>query len=71
MEMSAMYSSFVAARFVPDAEPWAYLRDNLVWRGSTPPDALPHWSRFVSQIGFTPFGGGPDVRWLWRGKAKS
>jgi hypothetical protein len=55
-----------AARFAPSAQPWAYLLGHLPHRLSYPPEALPHWSRFVSQTGVTPFGGGPDIKWLWR-----
>jgi hypothetical protein len=56
----------IAARFAPEAQPWAYLLRHLPQRLAYSPDALPHWSRFVSQTGVTPFGGGPDIKWLWR-----
>jgi hypothetical protein len=56
----------VAARFAPDSQPWSYLLRHLPQRMIPPADALPHWSRFVSQTGVTPFGGGPDIKWLWR-----
>jgi hypothetical protein len=56
----------LAARFAPDAQPWLYLRRHLPQRLSIPPDALPHWSRFVSQIGVASFAGGPDIKWLRR-----
>ena len=56
----------LAARFVPEAQPWSYLLRHLPRRLSCPPDALPHWSRFVSQTGVTSFAGGPDIKWLRR-----
>jgi hypothetical protein len=55
-----------AERFAPEAEPWVFLRLHLPPRLPCPPDALPHWSRFVSQTGVTSFGGGPDIKWLRR-----
>ena len=58
-----------AARFVPGAQPWAYLLQHLPGRLVCPPDALPHWSRFVSQTGVTSFSGGPDIKWLHRREA--
>ena len=56
----------VAARFAPAEEPWSYLLRHLPQRLSCSPGALPHWSRFVSQTGVTPFGGGPEIKWLRR-----
>ncbi|MGD0410586.1 MAG: hypothetical protein ABSC18_02705 [Verrucomicrobiota bacterium] len=56
----------LAARFAPGAQPWSYLLRHLPKRLACPPDALPHWSRFVSQTGVTSFEGGPEIRWLWR-----
>jgi hypothetical protein len=56
----------LAARFAPEAHPWPYLLLHLPRRLSCPRDALPHWSRFVSQTGVTPFAGGPDITWLRR-----
>jgi hypothetical protein len=56
----------LAVRFAPEAPPWAYLLRHLPRRLSCPPDALPHWSRFVSQTGVTSFAGGPDIKWLRR-----
>ena len=56
----------IAARFAPGAQPWSYLLGNIPQRLTRHPDALPHWSRFVSQTGVTSFGGGPDIKWLWR-----
>ena len=66
VEPVLFYVAGVAARFAPDAQPWAYLLWYLPQRLPCPPDAFPHWSRFVSQTGVTPRGGGPDIQWLWR-----
>jgi len=66
VEPVMLYIADLAARFAPTAEPWCYVRSHLARRQSPPPDALPHWSRFVSQTGVTPFGGPPDIRWLSR-----
>ena len=65
-EAVLLFIADVAARFVPQAEPWLHLRTHLLRRRSVPPDVLPHWSRFVSQTGVTPFAGGPDIKWLIR-----
>jgi hypothetical protein len=56
----------LAARFAPEAQPWSFILHHLPKRLSCPPDALPHWSRFVSQTGVTSFAGGPDIKWLRR-----
>ncbi|MDB6110388.1 MAG: hypothetical protein JWR69_2138 [Pedosphaera sp.] len=56
----------IAARFTPDAPPWSYLLRHLPPRLPCPLDALPHWSRFVSQTGVTAFAGGQDIKWLQR-----
>jgi hypothetical protein len=56
----------LAARFAPLEQPWEYLLRHLPPRLPCPPDALPHWSRFVSQTGVTSFAGGPDIKWLRR-----
>jgi hypothetical protein len=66
VEPVLLHVAGVAARFAPDAQPWAYLLRHLPKRLPCPPDALPHWSRFVSQTGVTAFGGGPDIKWLRR-----
>ena len=66
VEPVLLYIATVAARFAPDAQPWAYLFRHLPPRLACPPDALPHWSRFVSQTGVTSPGRGPDIRWLRR-----
>jgi hypothetical protein len=47
-------------------EPWATLRRALHPRRAIRPDVLPHWSRFVSQTGYTPAGRGQHVEWLVR-----
>jgi hypothetical protein len=66
VEPVLLYIATVAARVTPDEEPWAYLLRHLPQRLACPPDALPHWSRFVSQTGVTASGGGPDIKWLRR-----
>jgi hypothetical protein len=66
VEPVLLHIATIAARFAPEAQPWAYLLQHLPQRLSYSLDALPHWSRFVSQTGVTPFGGGPDIKWLWR-----
>jgi len=66
VEPTLLYIAAIAARFVPEAQPWAHLLSNLPRRKSLSPDALPHWSRFVSQTGVTSFGGRPEIKWLWR-----
>lgn len=71
VETVLLHIASVAERFAPTAQPWAYLRENLHERKPHSTGDLPHWSRFVSQTGVTPFGGGPDIKWLWRGKPKS
>ena len=45
-------------------EPWATLRRVLQPRRTIRPDVLPHWSRFVSQTGYTPAGRGQHIEWL-------
>lgn len=55
-----------AARFAPEAQPWAYLLRHLPQRLPCPMDALPHWSRFVSQTGIASPRGGADIKWLRR-----
>ena len=66
VEPVMLHIATIAARHAPEAQPWAYLLRNLPRRLSYSPDALPHWSRFVSQTGVTSFSGGPDIKWLWR-----
>ena len=66
VEPVLLHIASIAARFAPGAQPWAFLLSRLPQRLSPPPNALPHWSRFVSQTGVTAFGGGPEIKWLWR-----
>jgi hypothetical protein len=66
VEPVLIHIATLAARFAPEAHPWPYLLRHLPRRLTCPPDALPHWSRFVSQTGVTAFGGGPDIQWLRR-----
>ena len=68
VEPVLLHVAAVAARFAPDAPPWAYLLRHLPQRLTCPPDALPHWSRFVSQTGVVAPGRGPDIKWLSRRK---
>jgi hypothetical protein len=67
VEPVLLYIAEVAARIAPDQEPWVELRAHLPRRRKVRTDALPHWSRFVSQTGVTAFGGGPRIDWLCRG----
>jgi hypothetical protein len=66
VEPVLLHIAAVAARFVPETPPWDYLLRHLPPRLACPPDALPHWSRFVSQTGVTSFNGGPEIQWLHR-----
>jgi hypothetical protein len=66
VEPVLLYIAGVAARFAPEAQPWAYLLQHLPERLPCPANALPHWSRFVSQTGLTSPRGGPDIKWLRR-----
>lgn len=66
VEPVLLHIASVAARFEPEAQPWSYLLRHLPPRLTCPADALPHWSRFVSQTGVTSFAGGPDIKWLRR-----
>ena len=65
VEPVLLYIATVAARIAPEAQPWSYLLRHLPQRLACPPDALPHWSRFVTNRHHF-FGGGPDIKWLWR-----
>jgi hypothetical protein len=67
VEPVLLYIAEAAARVAPDQEPWVELRARLPRRRKVRTDALPHWSRFVSQTGVTAFGGGPRIDWLCRG----
>jgi hypothetical protein len=66
VEPVLLHIATVAARFAPEAQPWSYLLRHLPKRLACPQNALPHWSRFVSQTGVTSFAGGPDIKWLRR-----
>jgi hypothetical protein len=66
VEPVLLHIATIAARFAPEVHPWSYLLRHLPQRLVCPPDALPHWSRFVSQTGVTAFAGGPDIKWLRR-----
>ena len=56
----------LAARFAPELQPWAWLRDHLPPRFVPRTDALPQWSRLVSHTGVTTHGGPPRTDWLCR-----
>jgi hypothetical protein len=56
----------VAERYVPDAEPWKYIREHLHPRRVPRTDALPHWSRLVSHTSVGSFGGSTKTDWLSR-----
>jgi hypothetical protein len=66
VEPVLLHVATAANRFDSGAQPWSYLLEHLRPRMAVAADELPHWSRFVSQTGVTPFGGGPDVKWLRR-----
>ena len=55
-----------AQRYVPDAEPWNYIREHLRPRRVPRTDALPHWSRLVSHTGVSSSGGNSRTDWLSR-----
>lgn len=61
-----LHIATAAERVDATAEPWATLRRVVRPRGTIRPDALPHWSRFVSQTGYTPAGRGQHIEWLVR-----
>jgi len=66
VEPTLLHIADVASRFVPDLEPWAFLRSRLRRRLTPAEGSLPHWSRFVLQTGVTPIGRGPAIQWLQR-----
>jgi len=70
VESVLLHIAATAARYAPEAQPWAYLGSHLRQRKRIPADVLPHWSRFVIQTGVTPFGGGPNITWLSRRESK-
>jgi hypothetical protein len=55
-----------AAQVAPAQEPWVSLRAQVTSRRRVRTDALPHWSRFVLQTGYTPAGRGHHIQWLTR-----
>lgn len=65
-EPALLHIAGAAARVAADQEPWAFLRAHVVTRRSVRTDALPHWSRFVSQTGYTPAGRVHHIEWLTR-----
>lgn len=65
-ELVLRHIAEAAARVDSGQEPWAYIRAQLVNRRGGPTEALPHWSRFVSQTGYTPSGRGQHIEWLTR-----
>ena len=66
VEPVLLHVADAAARVAPSQEPWASLRARLPRRRKVRTEALPYWSRFVSQTGVTDFGGGPRIDWLCR-----
>jgi hypothetical protein len=71
VEPILLHVAQAAARTAPDQEPWAWLRSHLSPRHKIDANALPHWSRFVSQTGVSAFGGEPRIDWLCRaGKSR-
>jgi hypothetical protein len=68
VEPILLHIAEAAGRTAPSGEPWAWLRAHLSRRHRVRTEALPHWSRFVSQTGVTTFGGGPRVDWLCRAR---
>ena len=63
-EAVLLHIAGAAARVAPGQEPWAALRALLTSRSRVRTDALPHWSRFVAQTGYTPAGRGQHIEWL-------
>jgi hypothetical protein len=66
VEPVLLHIATAAACFAPEAQPWFYLLRHLPQRLACSADALPHWSRFVSQTGVSPLARGPEIKWLWR-----
>jgi len=66
VEPILLHIAEIAGQREPRAQPWEYLRQNLARRAVPTESSLPHWSRFVSQTNVTPFGGGPEIKWLYR-----
>ena len=65
-EPGLLHIAAVAKKYAPEQEPWAFLREHLRPRPVPRTDALPHWSRLVSQTGYTPAGRGQHIEWLVR-----
>jgi hypothetical protein len=68
VEPILLHIAEAAARTAPSQEPWVWLRTHLPGRHKARREALPHWSRFVSQTGVSAFGGGPRIDWLCRSR---
>lgn len=68
VEPVLLYVAAIAERFVPQLEPWAYLRANLHSRRAPRADALPHWSRFAILPGLQRDGSYAPPHWLTRGE---
>ena len=66
VEPVLLHIAAAAERVDATAEPWATLRRVLRPRRTIRPDVLPHWSRFVSQTGYTPAGRGQHIEWHMR-----
>jgi len=66
VEPVLLHIAAAAERVDAALEPWATLRRLLHPRRTVRPDVLPHWSRFVSQTGYTPAGRGQHIEWLVR-----
>jgi hypothetical protein len=66
VEPVLLYIATIAERFVPELEPWAYLRAHLRTRRVPRADALPHWSRFAILPGLTRDGSHAPPHWLTR-----
>ena len=66
IEPVLLHIAEAAKRVEPKSEPWSWLREHLYTRQRINAEALPHWSRFVSQTGYTPAGRGEHIQWLTR-----
>ncbi len=65
-EAVLLHIARAAGQVAPEQEPWAALRTELASRRQMRTDALPHWSRFGLQTGYTPAGRGQHIEWLTR-----
>jgi hypothetical protein len=68
VEPVLLYVAAIAERFVPQLEPWTYLRAHLHSRRAPRADALPHWSRFAILPGLQRDGTYAPPHWLTRGE---